>query len=326
MNQTVVVTGVAGQDGIYLARLLAREGARVVGTVRPGWTDQDPRATYLAGVEVVPLDLLDGSGFIDLLHRVRPDQIFNLAGFTSVGASWHQPELVEQVNAVAVEQMVQAAARYRDTTSIDVAFVQASSAEELGDASSSPYARSKSRARTAVDRHRREHGLRACSAILHNHESPLRPQRFVTRKITRAAAEISLGLRERLTLGNLGVTRDWGSAEEYAVLLRGLGTEEKPGDVIISTGVTHTLTDLLETAFHVMGLSDPMQYVDHDPELLRPVDSAKLAAHDDEFSLTSISANRTSFEDVIAHMAQVDLTRLRTGIEHSTHYLSVPVG
>lgn len=324
-HPTVVVTGAAGQDGIYLSRLLASQGARVVGTVRPGWTDADPRAGYLADVEVVPLDLLDGAGFAELVRRVRPQQVFNLAGFTSVGASWGEPDLVEQVNAVAVEQMLDAVTQYREDTSIDVTFVQASSAEELGEAPDSPYARSKSRARAAVDAARRDHGLRACSAILHNHESPLRPSRFVTRKITQAAAEISLGRRDRLSLGNLEVVRDWGSAQEYAELLRGLpdrlAAQEYPGDVVISTGVTHSLTGLIDVAFGAVGLSDPMQYVDHDPALLRPADAQDLSPAADRLVATSIRATRVSFADVITHMAQVDLTRLRTGVEHSVDYL-----
>ncbi|WP_205474139.1 GDP-mannose 4,6-dehydratase [Nocardioides sp. SYSU D00038] len=316
---TALVTGVAGQDGVYLAHRLLAMGTRVVGTTRPGSGSAAAMAPYLDGVLLEECDLRDAEGFAALLERHRPDRVFNLGGFTSVGASWDQPELVAEVNGAAVERMLAAVRDHRDRTGDDVRFLQAASAEEHGDARS-PYAESKARAREAVRRARSEHGLFACAGVLHNHESPLRPARFVTRKITTAAAAIALGRQERLRLGTLEVARDWGAARDHVEALRLMLDLPEPRDLVVATGVTHTLRDLVEQAFAAAGVDDAWARVDHDPALVRPQDSAALAGDPGEAERLLGWRATTSFEDVVRTMVEVDLERLRTGVAERADY------
>lgn len=319
-GRTALVTGVAGQDGIYLARRLLGLGFRVVGTEREAAADQD-LAVYLDGVELVQHDLRDDAGFRALLEQGRPDWVFNLAAFSSVGASWDQPDLVDDVNGAAVERMLQAMLDHRERHGVDLRFFQAGSAEELGAASASPYARAKARAHAATTRSREEHGLFACTAVLHNHESPLRPQRFVTRKITRAAAEIALGKRESVRLGNLEVSRDWGAASDYVGAMTRMLELDVATDLVVATGVTHTLRDLVEAAFAAAGVTDPWSYVVQDQALVRPADAPTLVADTSKTRRVLGWEPTLSFEQVVEHMVAVDLERLRTGVEESTDYL-----
>lgn len=323
-QETALITGVAGQDGIYLSRHLIAQGIRVVGTVQPGVLDGDPKRVYLGGVFIEEHDLRDDVGMSDLLLRHRPDQVYNLAAFSSVGASWQQTELVAEVNGHAVERLLDRVVEYRDRTSVDVRFFQASSAEEVGSAARSPYARAKSMARNAVARSREDRGLFACAAILHNHESPLRGLGFVTRKITRAAAEFSLGRREPLMLGNLEVSRDWGAARDYVGAMQLMLAGAVPQDLAIGTGVAHTLGQLLDTAFGAVGIDDPLAYVQQDPALLRPVDTTFLLA-DPGPALAAIGWRATiDFVSLVREMVDADLRRVRSGVEESPDYLHPP--
>ena len=318
---TALVTGVAGQDGVYLARELLSRGWRVVGTTRPGDPAAAAMAVYLAGVEVVEHDLRDAPGFRSLVAACRPTWVFNLAGFSSVGASWDQVALVEEVNGVAVEAMLSVLVDL-PARGDDVRFFQAGSAEETGAGAGSPYAHAKARARASVTRAREEHGLHAVTATLHNHESPLRPARFVTRKITRAAASIALGLTDSVSLGNLEVSRDWGAAADYVRAMVAMLELDAPQDLVVATGVSHTLHDLLDAAFRTAGLGDPSSYVVQDPALLRPADAPALVADISGTRRVLGWAPTTTFEQVVEQMVRVDLERLRTGVEESPAYLS----
>lgn len=318
---TALVTGVTGQDGVYLSRHLLAHETRVVGTVPPGALGNDPLLGYLEGVEVVAHDLRDSEGFHRLLLEHRPTEVYNLASLSSVGASWDMPDLVAEVNGYAVERAIDQLLMYRDATGVDVRLFQASSAEEFGSAAASPYARAKSHARAAVHRAREECGLYACAAILHNHESPLRGPGFVTRKISRAAAEFGLGRREPLRLGNLDVTRDWGAAPDYVRAMRLMLEAASPVDLVIGTGVPHTLRQLLETAFGVVGI-DPADHVEQDPALVRPIDAAALIADPEPAREVIGWSAATRFDAVVREMVEVDIRRLRTGVPESPDYLS----
>ncbi|MBC9735323.1 GDP-mannose 4,6-dehydratase [Nocardioides marmotae] len=316
---TALVTGVAGQDGIYLARELLARGTRVVGTVRPASAEATGMAAYLEGVDVRPMDIRDTAAFAALVDDVRPDRVFNLAGLSSVGRSWGEPELTEEVNGAAVERMLEVLGGHSS-----IRFFQASSAEELGDPGSwSPYARSKARARAAVERARAA-GAFACVATLYNHESPVRGPDFVTRKITRAAAEIALGRRERLTLGNTAVTRDWGFAGDYARAMADLLGLDEPHDVVLATGVGHTLDDLVRTAFAAIGIDDPAAYVEHDPALMRPADVPVQVGDPSSAARLLGWRPRVAFERLVRHMVEVDRRRLETGVEEDPAYLLPP--
>jgi GDPmannose 4,6-dehydratase len=223
---------------------------------------------------------------------------------------------VAQTNADAVAGMLQILVERPG-----VRFFQASSSEEFGAAAQSPYATSKAAARSLTVRAREDHGLFACVATLYNHESPLRGRQFVTRKITRAAAEISLGRRDSLSLGNLAVTRDWGHARDYVEAMRLMLRHDVPEDLPVATGVAHTLEDLLVVAFEAAALRDPWQYVEHDQALVRPADSSLLVGDPARTMALLGWSPRTSFEQTVAQMVAVDVRRVSTGVEEDPAYL-----
>lgn len=316
---SALITGVAGQDGIYLARRLAAEGMRVVGTVAPGRSD-DPRvAAYLSGIEVVEQDSTDLAGMRALVASVRPNEIYNLAAQSSVAQSWQDPEHTLAVNGSAVGVLLAAAgdlAGHRHP----VRFFQASSAEVAGAAADSPYARAKAAAEDQVVAARAS-GLHAVYATLHNHESPVRPLRFVTRKITRGAAEIALGRRDVLSLGNLDVRRDWGFAGDYVDAFTRLLRLDQPVDVPLGTGASHSLGDLVEIAFAAAGVEDAWARIQQDPALLRPADSATLVADPEPAAALLGWRATTTFHALVTRMVEVDLERLRSGVEEDPAYL-----
>lgn len=321
MTRTSLITGISGQDGIYLGRLLLAEGRRVVGTTPPSSTRAARVATYLPGAEVAEVDLRDTAAMAELLARTGADEVYNLAALTSVGRSWQDPATASAVNADAVGGLLQALVEHRDRSGSDVRFLQASSAEVRAAASDSPYARAKAAAETMVREARERHGLHAGIAILSNHESPLRPEQFVSRKITRAAAEIALGRREQLTLGNLEVSRDWGFAGDHVDAVRRMLRLDEPAELAIGTGTPRSLGDLVKLAFAAADVADPWSYVTQDPDLVRPVD-AKLIVADPEPAAEALGWRATtSFEQLVAHMVAVDLARLRTGVEDDPAYL-----
>lgn len=320
--KSALVTGVAGQDGIYLARRLRDEGVAVVGTVNPRSDARTRVAAYLDDVEVVPVDLADADGLRELIASRAPDEVYNLAGFSSVARSWEQPEECFALNTDAVGVLVEAVLALRDRTGKDVRLVQASTAEVVEGAS--PYARSKAAAEEIVRSAREDAGLHASSARLHIHESPLRGPQFVSRKITRTVAGIVLGRTSVLTLGNVDVVRDWGFAGEYVGALRLMATAAEPVDLPVGTGVRHTLAELVDAAFVAGGIDDPANHLAQDPELLRPADIPELVA-DPVPAERALGWRATiTLATLVRHMVQVDLQRLRTGVEESAAYLIVP--
>lgn len=320
--KSALVTGVAGQDGIYLARRLRSEGVRVVGTVRPGHKSQDRVTAYLADVEIVPVDLADAEGLRRVVASQEPDEVFNLAGMSSVARSWERPEETQTLNADAVQVLVDAVLDLRDRSGRDVRFVQASTAEVVDGVS--PYAKSKAVAEEIIRTARESSGLHASSARLHIHESPVRPPQFVSRKITSAVAEIVLGQRSVLTLGNLDVVRDWGFAGEYVAALRLMANATEPVDLPIGTGVRHTLAELVDAAFAAGGIDDPSRYLQQDPTLLRPADIPELVADPEPAERVLGWRATVGLDDLVGHMVQVDLERLRTGVAESVGYLAAP--
>lgn len=319
--RVALVTGATGQDGVYLCRLLRAQGLRVVGTVLPG-SDSGLRV-YLDGVELVDLDLRDADAVRRVIARVRPDELYNLAGFTSVGASWQQPDLARAVNADAVATMLGALLDLR-ADGVDTHFFQASSAEVFGPASSSPYAQAKAVAHELTVTHREEHGLYAVCGVLSNHESPLRGRAFVPRKITRAAAEIARGRADHVTLGNLAVSRDWGCAHDYVTAMPLMLRRETPADFALGTGVAHSLEDLVRTAFAAAGLEDAMSYVRTDPALFRPVDADVIVADPRRATEELGWTASVTFAETIAEMVAVDLLRVDSGVEEDASYLTRP--
>ncbi|WP_148611857.1 GDP-mannose 4,6-dehydratase [Nocardioides rubriscoriae] len=333
ISRTALVTGAGGQSGIYLARHLVSLGYRVVGTIRPGASASQAVAAYLAGVEVVEHEQRDGAGFDRLLADLRPDEIYNLAGFTSVGASWGHAEVVAETNGIAVLRILESLVRHRDRHGSAPRFFQPSSSEMFGTADHmpqtestphhprSPYAVSKSFAHHLTVNYRESYGLFTSTGTLYNHESPLRPQKFVTRKISRAVAEIALGRRESVTLGNLDVRRDWGFAGDYVRSMHLMLQQDDPTDYLVATGRSYALSELLRVAFAAVGIDDPAPHVLQDPAFMRPADVADLYGDPTKAREQLGWTPTVGFEQIVEHMVRSDIRRLETGVEESVDYL-----
>lgn len=282
--KTALICGVSGQDGAYLARHLLDQGYRVVGTSRDAQT-ADFRNLGKLGIRervaVASMVLTDFRSTLQTLAKTAPDEIYNLAGQTSVGLSFEQP--VETLESIATGTLnLLEAIRFLDRP---IRLYNAGSSECFGDTGGvaaneetpfrprSPYAVAKATAYWEVANYREAYGLFACSGILFNHESPLRPERFVTRKIVAAAGRIARGSPERLRLGNLAVYRDWGWAPEYVEAMWRMLQLEEARDLVIATGVSHALDDFVAAAFAEHAL-DWRDHVEQDPALFRPAEIA----------------------------------------------------
>jgi GDPmannose 4,6-dehydratase len=328
---TALITGAEGQDGVLLTDELLRHGRRVIGTVM-----RRTAVSYdLGGPDtlLVEHDVRDEAGFARLLEEHRPDEIYNLAALSSVGASWAEPVQVALTNGVAVTQMLEQIRQYRDRTGLSPRYFQASSPEIFGLSGTlphtestpvsprNPYGIAKALAHQTCATYRSAYDLFIVCGILYPHESPLRPRGFVTRKIARGAAEIALGLSSELVLGNLDVRRDWGAATDVVRAMRLSLEHEMPDDYVIATGFAHSLEDFLVTAFAAAGLGEPWPYVRQDPELMRPADVPELRG-DATKARTCLGWTPTrTFREIVEEMVQTDLTRLRTGVEESLDYL-----
>ena len=271
-----LITGIGGQDGSYLAELLLEAGYKVVGLVRPGAERYDNLAALEGRVELYEADLLNQTSLTQALSAARPAEVYNLAAPSFVPASWEQPVQTAEFAAVGATSLLEAI-RLVDS---EIRFYQASSSEIFGEpvespqneqtplAPLTPYGVAKAYAHFIVHSYRRRYGLYACSGILYNHESPRRPLEFVPRKVARGAAAIALGLEEELVLGDLDARRDWGYAGDYVRAMWLMLQQDAPGDYVIATGVAHSVRELADAAFDVVGL-DWERYVRVDESLVR---------------------------------------------------------
>jgi GDPmannose 4,6-dehydratase len=282
MTSTALICGVSGQDGAYLARLLRQKGYRVVGTSRDAQLNTFgnlQRLGIAAEVDCRSMNLLEFRSVIQVLSDVSPDEVYNLAGQSSVGLSFDQP--VETLASVAHGTLnLLEAVRFLGRP---IRLYNAGSSECFGETTAqganeetafrprSPYAVAKAAAFWQVANYREAYRLHACSGILFNHESPLRPERFVTQKIVRAACRIAQGSKERLRLGNLDVHRDWGWAPEYVDAMWRMLQQERPEDYVIGTGETHSLQHFTESVFAQLNLK-AWDHIDALKELVRPAD------------------------------------------------------
>jgi GDPmannose 4,6-dehydratase len=278
--KTALITGISGQDGGYLAAHLLSLGYRVVGTSR------DASAAGFEGLErlgirervsLQTMSLVDFRSTLQVIARENPGEIYNLGGQTSVGLSFERPvETLESI-VVGTVNLLEAIRILRCPTRL----YSAGSSEMFGNTGEapatetspicprSPYGTAKASAFWQVAQYREAYGIEACTGILFNHESPLRPERFVTQKIAAAACRIAAGERRRLRLGNLGIRRDWGWAPEYVTAMHAVLQLDEPEDLVIATGTTCSLEDFVREAFLRVGL-DWREHVRHDPGLVRP--------------------------------------------------------
>lgn len=282
MSKTALICGISGQDGAYLAKLLLLQNYIVWGTSRDAQMSRFINLDILEikeQVKLISMVLTDFRSVLQVITRVNPDEIYNLAGQTSVGLSFDQP--VETLESIALGTLnLLEAVRFLDKP---IRIYSAGSSECFGDTGNiaadettpfrprSPYAVAKSAAFWQVANYREAYGLFACSGILFNHESPLRPERFVTQKIVATACRISQGSSEKLHLGNLKIYRDWGWAEEYVKAMYLILQQEQPDDYIIATGETYSLEDFVRFSFEYFNL-DWKKSIVIDEALFRPTD------------------------------------------------------
>lgn len=285
-----LITGITGQDGSYLAELLLGKGYEVHGIVRRSSTFTTERIDHLfvdphdsaAGVHLHYGDLGDATGLRRVFELVRPDEVYNLAAQSHVRVSFEQPEYTADADAMGVLRLLDALRDYQQRTDSDVRFYQAGTSEMFGSTPPpqsedspfyprSPYACAKLFAHWSTVNYREAYGLFACNGILFNHESERRGETFVTRKITRAAARIKLGLQDKLYLGNLDARRDWGHARDYVEAMWLMLQQEHPADYVVATGEMYSVREFLSRVFTRLGLQWE-RFVEVDPRYFRPTE------------------------------------------------------
>jgi GDPmannose 4,6-dehydratase len=275
-----LITGVTGQDGSYLAEFLLEKGYEVYGLVRRSSLEKFDRIQLcIDQINLVEGDLTDQSSLDSVMQEVKPDEVYNLAAQSFVPVSYTQPVLTADVTGLGVVRVLEAIRRHRPKAK----FLQASSSEMYGKVQESPqnentrfyprspYGAAKVFAHYITVNYRESYNLFACSAISFNHESPRRGLEFVTRKVTYQVARIKCGLASKLTMGNLDAKRDWGFAGDYVRAMWMMLQQPTAEDYVVATGETHSVRELLETAFAAAGL-DWRNHVEIDPKLIRPAE------------------------------------------------------
>lgn len=321
--KSAFITGVTGQDGAYLAKLLVDKGYAVHGLVARRASDSLWRLRELGVVDKVNLilgDLTDKPSLMRALEISRADEIYNLGAQSFVAASFDQPVLTAQVSGLGALHLLEAMRRVRPAAR----FYQASTSEMFGLVSTgsqdestpfhprSPYGVAKVFAHWITVNYRESHRLHASSGILFNHESPLRGLEFVTRKVTRAVAEIKLGKRHELKLGNIDARRDWGYAGDYVEAMWLMLQQDQPDDYVVATGHTTTVRDMCRIAFARAGL-DYEKHVVIDPSLFRPAEVDVLCGNPAKARAKLGWQSKTSFDELIAMMVDADLRRVAEG-------------
>lgn len=321
MSKRALITGITGQDGSYLAELLLSEGYEVFGMVRRLSTPNTWRIEHILDrITLKPADLLDQLSMLRLIDEIRPHEVYNLAAMSFVPASWDQPMLTGEFNSQGVTRMLEAI-RSVDTK---IRFYQASSSEMYGRVREvpqseltpfyprSPYGVSKVFGHYITVNYRESYGMFAVSGILFNHESPRRGLEFVTRKVTEGVARIKLGLKDKLSIGNMDAQRDWGFSGDYVKAMWKMLQQDAADDYVIATGETHSVKELIEVAFAHAGL-DWQKHVYQDPALIRPAE-VDLLLGDPAKAKTSLGWEpEVGFRQLIEMMVDADLERLRKG-------------
>ncbi|MGB7250333.1 MAG: GDP-mannose 4,6-dehydratase [Phormidesmis sp.] len=321
MTKTALITGITGQDGYYLSHLLLGKGYRVVGLVPPARQSSVAKLGDLADrVEIYSVELTSAPALTEAVEQLQPAEIYNLAAPSFVPASWEDPLGTLDLVTGTATRLLSATRQL----GLPTRFYQASSSEIFGDVRSAPqtietpfrpknpYGAAKLHAHWTMVHHRDRYGLFACSGILYNHESPRRPPQFVTRKISLAAAAIKLGLRDRLSIGNLDARRDWGFASDHVEAMWRMLQADSAEDYVIGTGVLHSVRDLVAVAFSYVDL-DWQKYVETDPGLIREDEHFQLVANPARAKKNLAWEPKVSFEQLVATMVEADLERLKAG-------------
>jgi GDPmannose 4,6-dehydratase len=320
--KSALITGILGQDGPYLAKLLLEKGYKVYGLIRRHSNPNFSNLDYLGitdQVEYLSGDLTDEASLINIIKSVKPNEVYNLAAQSFVGGSWDQATLTTEINALGTLHLLNAVKFFSPMTK----FYQASTSEMFGNSNvngiqdeetpfhpRSPYAISKLYAYWIVNNYKESYGMFCCNGILFNHESPIRGQEFVTRKITNGIAKIKLGLATEIRLGNLDSKRDWGFAGDYAEAMYLMMQQEQPDNFIISTGITHSIRDFCDIAFKHVGISDWEKYIVIDPQFKRPAELFVLQGKSDKARKVLGWEPKVKFEELVKMMVDADMERL----------------
>lgn len=315
-----LITGITGQDGLYLSELLLSKGYEVWGLIRG---QNNPKLDLVRrtvpDVRLVTGDLTDLSSLLRALAAARPDEVYNLGAISYVAYSWENATLTSEVTGKGVLNMLEAVRLHAGDDPGAVRFYQASSSEMFGKVQEvpqrestllwprSPYGVAKVFGHYMTINYRESYGLHASSGILFNHESPRRGPEFVTRKVSQAVARIKLGLQDSLTLGNLDARRDWGFAGDYVDAMWRMLQQPQADDYVVATGRTHSIRDLLDAAFGCVGIEDWSGYVAQDPRFMRPAEVDLLIGDPSKARDVLGWEPRVDFERLVAMMVENDL-------------------
>ncbi|MBM7417238.1 MULTISPECIES: GDP-mannose 4,6-dehydratase [Nocardiaceae] len=320
MSKRALITGITGQDGMYLAELLHEKGYDVFGLV----AGQNNLRTQLFTeshpyVEMISGNLLDLMSLIRAVAHAKPDEVYNLGALSFVASSWQNARLTSDVTGGGVLNILEAIHFFQDSSGQDVRFYQASSSEMFGKAQQvpqaestpfwprSPYGVAKVYGHYMTINYRESYGMHASSGVLFNHESPYRGTEFVTRKISQSVARIKLGLQNTVTLGNLDAQRDWGFAGDYAEAMWLMLQQDEADDYVIATGETHSIRDLLDIAFDEIGVSEWHDHVDINPAFVRPAEVSLLVGDSSKARDKLGWRPKVGFDELVRMMVRHDV-------------------
>jgi GDPmannose 4,6-dehydratase len=320
-NKRALITGVAGQDGTILAQALIKDGYSVTGLIKPG-TGADTLLRYAPEVSILEVELSDQDHMEKTVVDLNPHEIYNFGGISSIVESVNNPELTREVNVGSVQAILRAMATLK-TQGNDPHLAQAASGtifegvdkapqtEETVPEPKSPYAQSKAEVIELLAEAQRSQGIFTTAAILYNHESPLRGEGFVTRKITMAVAKISQGQQDVLELGDIEVARDWGWAPDYVRCMRLMLAAPKPSNFVLATGISHRLSFFVQRAFAAVGIKNWQDYVVSTSDNLRKVDTNLLVGDSRKAYIELGWRHTVDFDQIATQMVKYDLELLK---------------
>jgi GDPmannose 4,6-dehydratase len=321
MKKTAFITGMTGQDGPYLAKLLLEKDYKVFGLVKRYSNPNLDNIKFLGienDIELITGDITDDGSMNHIIKNLKPTEIYNLAAQSFVGASWDLNKLTTEVNSIGPLNILNSIKMHSPSSR----YYQAGTSEMYGNSNGemqdenttfkprSPYGVSKLYAHWMTINFRESYSIHASNGILFNHESPLRGIEFVTRKVTNGIAKIKLGLQDKITLGTLDSKRDWGYAEDFVEAMWMMVQQDEPGDYVISTGVQHSIADLLRVGFSHVGITDWEKYVESDPRFKRPAELYSLCGNSAKAKKALGWQPKTNFETLIKVMVDADMKRL----------------
>ena len=321
-SKRALITGITGQDGLYLSELLISKGYEVYGLIRG---QNNPKFELVRetvpDVKLLTGDLTDLSSLMRALNSAQPSEVYNLGAISFVAYSWENAHVTTDVTGKGVLNILEATRLYAGEDLDKVRFYQASSSEMFGKVQQvpqreetllwprSPYGVAKVFGHYMTINYRESYGMHASSGILFNHESPRRGPEFVTRKVTQAVARINLGKQDHITMGNLDAKRDWGFAGDYVDAMWRMLQQDEADDYVISTGETHSIGELLDVAFARVGIEDWSSYVVQDPRFMRPAE-VDLLIGDASKAADKLGWRPTvGFTDLIEMMVDSDLAQ-----------------